>query len=204
MGLAAEVVDPFLLAATRSMVSPRVRDDVDGTLLRAALDVLAERLGESYLIARSDGVPSYATLRARQLLAGAERLPDALTRRAQATLAGADDEPCAMLMLPGSRHAVSVWIAALPHTPCHVLCALRESGPHAALSRKLAERMGLSARATQLVVLASRGLKYKDIGQQLQLSEATVKTYMHALFRDLGIRSRAELGALLARMSNDA
>lgn len=176
---------------------------MDSALLRAALEVLAERHGESYLVARTDGLPLFTSARARQLLGASARLPDSLARRAQGALAGEDEESCVMLTLPGSRHAVSVWVVALPNTPCHVLFGFRESGPQASASRKLAERMGLSVRATQLAILASRGLKYKEIGQHLQLSEATVKTYMHALFRDVGVRSRAELGALVERLSHE-
>ena len=51
----------------------------------------------------------------------------------------------------------------------------------------------------QLVQLASRGLTNREIGERLTLSEATVKTYMHALFRELGVRNRAELVALAER-----
>lgn len=184
------------------MGSP-LRDEIDSSILRAALDVLAERRGESYLIARTDGLPLFATKRARELTAFASQLPDALTRRAQAAVAGEEVDAGAMLTLPGSRHAVNVWVVQLPRTLCHVLFAFRESGPQAAAARRLIERMGLSARSAQLAVLASRGLKYKEIGQHLQLSEATVKTYMHALFRDVGVRSRAELGALVERLMYD-
>lgn len=185
------------------MVPPRARDEIDSPILRAALETLARRHSESYVIARTDGLALFTTKRARELLGASGRLPEPLTLRAQSILSGEDDEVCSTV-LPGSRHPVSVSVMQLPNTLCHVLFVLRETQVRGASVHDLAERMGLSTRSVQLAMLASKGLKYKEIGEHLQLSEATVKTYMHALFRDVGVRSRAELGALVVRMTRES
>jgi len=51
----------------------------------------------------------------------------------------------------------------------------------------------LSPRESQLVVLASQGLKNKEISAALAISESTVRIYMSALFQRLGIKDRYEL-----------
>jgi len=56
-----------------------------------------------------------------------------------------------------------------------------------------AKTVGLTPRESQLVPLVARGLKNKEIAAALELSEATVRIYLSALFRKLGVRDRHEL-----------
>jgi two-component system, NarL family, nitrate/nitrite response regulator NarL len=56
-----------------------------------------------------------------------------------------------------------------------------------------ARTVGLTPRESQLVPLVARGLKNKEIAAALDLSEATVRIYLSALFRKLGVRDRHEL-----------
>jgi two-component system, NarL family, nitrate/nitrite response regulator NarL len=56
-----------------------------------------------------------------------------------------------------------------------------------------ARTVGLTPREGQLVPLVARGLKNKEIAATLELSEATVRIYLSALFRKLGVRDRHEL-----------
>jgi DNA-binding NarL/FixJ family response regulator len=53
--------------------------------------------------------------------------------------------------------------------------------------------VGLTPRESQLVPLVVRGLKNREIASALELSEATVRIYLSALFRKLGVRDRHEL-----------
>lgn len=54
----------------------------------------------------------------------------------------------------------------------------------------------LSARETEVARLAARGLRNRDIGEALGLTESTVKMHLGSAFGKLGVASRAELAAL--------
>jgi DNA-binding NarL/FixJ family response regulator len=71
--------------------------------------------------------------------------------------------------------------------------------------------VGLTPREAQLVILVAQGLKNKEIATVSGISEATVRIYLSALFRKLGVKDRYELGIygmenMLARepMTSDA
>lgn len=51
----------------------------------------------------------------------------------------------------------------------------------------------LTAREKDVVHLVCLVLRNKEIAQELHISEGTVKLYLHAIFRKLGVRSRTEL-----------
>jgi len=51
----------------------------------------------------------------------------------------------------------------------------------------------LSERERQIAVLVARGLKNRDIAQQLTISENTVKRHMQSIFNKTGARDRLEL-----------
>lgn len=56
--------------------------------------------------------------------------------------------------------------------------------------------VGLTPRESQIVALLGQGLKNKEIASCLELSEATVKTYLAHLLRKVGARDRYELALL--------
>lgn len=58
---------------------------------------------------------------------------------------------------------------------------------------------GLTQRQDELVRLVGQGLRNKQIADQLGLTEGTVKVHLHAIYAKLGINSRSQLMALLAR-----
>jgi two-component system nitrate/nitrite response regulator NarP len=55
----------------------------------------------------------------------------------------------------------------------------------------------LSPRERRIARLVARGMRNRDIGNQLSIGEGTVKVYLHTMYQKLGIENRTEL-ALLA------
>ena len=66
-------------------------------------------------------------------------------------------------------------------------------------SDELAETLGASGRPAlaprerQLVGFVRRGLRNREIAEQLGVTEGTVKVYLHGIFEKLGVSSRTEL-----------
>ena len=64
-------------------------------------------------------------------------------------------------------------------------------------SKQLANSQGgrspLAPRERQLIGYVRQGLRNRAIAEQLGVTEGTVKTYLHAIFEKLGVRSRTEL-----------
>ena len=54
-------------------------------------------------------------------------------------------------------------------------------------------RPALAPRERQLVGFVRRGLRNREIAEQLGVTEGTVKVYLHAIFEKLGVNSRTEL-----------
>jgi DNA-binding CsgD family transcriptional regulator len=57
----------------------------------------------------------------------------------------------------------------------------------------------LTPRESQLMPLVAQGLKNKEIAAALNIAEATVRIYLSALFRKLGVRDRYELAIYAMR-----
>jgi two-component system nitrate/nitrite response regulator NarL len=56
----------------------------------------------------------------------------------------------------------------------------------------------LTVRERQIALLVCDGLSNKQLGEQLNLTEGTVKVHLHKIYRKLGLRNRAALSALVA------
>jgi DNA-binding NarL/FixJ family response regulator len=54
----------------------------------------------------------------------------------------------------------------------------------------------LSERERQIAYYVARGMKNKDIGQALNISENTVKRHLQSIFTKTGSRDRLELAVL--------
>lgn len=54
------------------------------------------------------------------------------------------------------------------------------------------ESLGLTGRQAEVLALIARGKSNRDIAQQLQLSEGTVKVHVTAIFKALGVTSRTQ------------
>jgi two-component system, NarL family, nitrate/nitrite response regulator NarL len=55
----------------------------------------------------------------------------------------------------------------------------------------------LTVRERQIALLVCDGLSNKQLGDQLNLTEGTVKVHLHKIYRKLGVRNRAALSALI-------
>lgn len=68
-----------------------------------------------------------------------------------------------------------------------------------ARAKRLAERpdhgraVPLAPRERQLIGFVRKGLRNREIAEELGVTEGTVKTYIHAIFEKLGVSSRTEL-----------
>ena len=58
----------------------------------------------------------------------------------------------------------------------------------------------LSARERKVMLLVADGLTNKEIANQLELSEATVKVHLQSIFRKLAIRKRTLLALMVAKI----
>lgn len=61
------------------------------------------------------------------------------------------------------------------------------------------EEIGLTDRQSQVLALMVRGLSNRDIAEQLELTEGTVKIHATAVFRTLGVTSRTQALVTVAR-----
>lgn len=66
-------------------------------------------------------------------------------------------------------------------------------------AQALAETLGdrdspsLSPRERELISLVRKGLRNREIAEQLGVTEGTIKVYLHSVFEKLGVSSRTEL-----------
>ena len=65
-------------------------------------------------------------------------------------------------------------------------------------SRKLSSTtnhasLQLAPRERQLIAIVRKGLRNREIGDQLGVTEGTVKAYLHAIYEKLGVGNRTEL-----------
>lgn len=76
------------------------------------------------------------------------------------------------------------------------------SAAEVACLERLRGEWGLSEREAQVAVLIVQGRSKVAIAQRLYLTENTVRTHAKNAYAKLGVRSKAELGELLAQMVN--
>jgi DNA-binding CsgD family transcriptional regulator len=57
----------------------------------------------------------------------------------------------------------------------------------------------LSAQEMQIAAMAAEGLSNREIGQRLYLSHRTVGSHLYRVFPKLGVTSRSQLVAALAK-----
>ena len=95
----------------------------------------------------------------------------------------------------------TVWAGEVYITPALAASLLVEmTGPQAGTRLSASLIDDLTDREHQILELVANGLSNKEIGQQLYLSEKTVKHYMTNILQKLQVRNRVE-AALLAQRS---
>jgi len=184
------------------------RDRLDQRVWKAVALRLLVRAREGVAICDAELRVFEATPLAVQLLGriGAstnERLPEKLASVVNEQLA-LNDISCAARLLT-SRSGSAVYVHAAPiggAPPAHAMLFLREEVLRDdVLYARLREELPISRRGFQLALLVRKGLSNRQIAERLDLTESTVKAYLHQLYRDCGVSSRLGLVALLARFS---
>ena len=61
------------------------------------------------------------------------------------------------------------------------------------LSARVGRRASLAPRERQLIGFVRKGMRNREIAEELGVTEGTVKAYLHAIFEKLGIGNRTEL-----------
>lgn len=62
----------------------------------------------------------------------------------------------------------------------------------------------LTAREIEVSCLIANGFSNRQIGEQLKISEQTVKNHIHAVYRKLGVSNRVELTICLHQIGGKA
>lgn len=60
----------------------------------------------------------------------------------------------------------------------------------------------LGAREKQIVERVARGMRNRQIAEELSLSEGSIKVYLHTIFEKLGVNSRTQLAILFHEETN--
>ena len=105
---------------------------------------------------------------------------------------GAAAEPYRELAIEAGAHAF------IPKTAskADVTSVLREFVATDDDSEFAAHQGNLSRRQKQLLILLDKGMSNRDIAEQLEISEHTVKVHLWRLFRRLNVKSRSQASHL--------
>jgi DNA-binding NarL/FixJ family response regulator len=157
------------------------------------------------LVALADGdAPRAATLAlaaAQEATAAGAMLEAARDRlvAGRALLAGDRDAGIAQLLAAGEQATR----CGAPRVEDEARRALRRAGVRVGRGgRRATGTEGLAAlsrREREIAELVAQGLTNREIGARLYLSEKTIETHLTRLFQKLGLRSRAQVAAEVAR-----
>jgi DNA-binding CsgD family transcriptional regulator len=182
-------------------------DKLDPWTWRAVALSMLSRSGEGLVVCDDRLAPLYCSRKALQLLGRLGMGPDRIlphgvvaVMRAQLTDNGDRTD---RIRGPAGGGTIELQASLLRGVaPAHAILHLRED-----LLRDddlyaiLKERYAISLRGFQLAQLLRRGLTNREISAHLQLTESTVKIYLHQLYRACGVSRRTSLIALLDRLS---
>jgi DNA-binding NarL/FixJ family response regulator len=84
--------------------------------------------------------------------------------------------------------------ALSPSIARRIMEHFRRTGP------SINEETGLTVREREVLAFISRGLRNRDVAQQLGVAEGTVASHLKTIYRKLGISSRAEASWHATRM----
>ena len=198
-------------------------------VVRLAVALGAQQAAEEMTVACEEVAASVDTptargqaLRCRGLLHGEpELLLEAVVEHragpSRIELAGAAEEAAMAFASSGVRRgvvgllreALEIWeTAGATYDAARVLARLRDAGapPGKRGARRRPEEGwdALTDSERRVVDLVGEGLTYREIGERLFISRRTVETHVARAFRKLGVRSRAELAAVLIEHGSDA
>jgi DNA-binding CsgD family transcriptional regulator len=157
------------------------------------LEALAERLGPQALAALDrNGRLLWASPRAQALLQGA--LPDSLAEAAR-RLGGAGRT----FTLHLHERALEVELSPAAGGEV-VLLALERSGAPGAALVETARRFQLTPAESDVVALAARGLRNRQIAAFLQVGLPTVKTHLAHAFSKMGVQTRTQAALAVRRL----
>lgn len=182
-------------------------DRLDARAFRSLLLASLARSGEGIVVCDGELEALYSCARAAKLLARfgglscAGVLPGAVLELAREYGDSGESWTARRLTAP-SGAAVHVRIESLWGAPParYALWLREEARWDERLYAALDERYGLPRRAFQLALLVRQGLTNREIARELRLSEATVKSYLHHLYRACRVSSRTSLVALMERL----
>ena len=178
------------MADNRHLLSHDGLQDEAGVPL-CLLEALAERLGwEALLALDRSGRLLWISSRARALIGGP--LPPALPEAAR-RIGGAPRS--FSLHLHDSALEVELWPAARGTV---VLAAVARAGAPGASFPETARRFRLTPAEADVLALAARGLRNRQIASFLQVALPTVKTHLAHVFSKMGTQTRTQ-AALTAR-----
>jgi DNA-binding CsgD family transcriptional regulator len=150
-------------------------------------------------------LPEDVVCRAHVALANAilaQRKNDAMSSRAHASAAASTYRTLGWPLLEARALEVlgDPEAALTRYERCGSLTDIRRLAPVAAPPRPTAIPADrLSTREREVAALVAEGLTNGDIGDRLAVSKKTVEKHLASIFEKLGIRSRSQLAALLAR-----
>jgi DNA-binding CsgD family transcriptional regulator len=179
-------------------------DPLDARTLHGLLLASLARRSEGVIACDETDAIRFACPRATKLLEPFGGLRNGLPGEIRSLLGewrDAGDVTLTRRLRAPARPALHVTVAspwAIPHVRAILWLQaehLRDDRLYAALHALY----GLSRRAFQLALLVRQGQSNREIARELRLSEATVKVYLHHLYRACGVASRTALVALMER-----
>lgn len=198
----------MMIASSLELVVGDGMEKISSRAWKAILVSTLARKGEAIVLLDAESNVLFSNPRAGAIL---ERLGNGATERHRLppllastvkSFSDTGETTASSRVVPEHGHAIQIEITSLVGAPPvrTVLWlredALRDERLYAALN----ERFGCSRRAFQLALLVRQGLKNRDIARELRLTEATVKAYLHDLYRACGVSSRTALIALIEQL----
>jgi DNA-binding NarL/FixJ family response regulator len=101
------------------------------------------------------------------------------------------ESPDRLIAAVKSVYAGEVWLD--PRTVSHVLDDLLQAGDVKQTDRVLDNGVRLTGRERDIIALICEGLKNKQIGERLCISEPTVRHYLTSIFEKVGVKDRQGL-----------
>ncbi|GLK75048.1 DNA-binding response regulator [Methylopila jiangsuensis] len=194
------VTKPIVLDELLARIRVHIGNARKSRSARAALDTTGR-----YLFAvNAAGRLVWSTPQANRLLGLAEtgdnagpKLPDAISRWVAARQDGRPDPSTLGIKLESTGATLSIAFVGRADRDEILLRVTEESGAdQAAIFR---ERLGVTARESEVLLWIARGKSNKDIGDILGMSPRTVNKHLEQIYVKLGVENRAAAAAVAVR-----